>query len=65
MKDSKNLMDLKKQTVSSGKANSSAASNLEGGFKMYHLLIAAVVGLMLGAYIQLRFFKAQPLISQI
>lgn len=57
MKDSKNVLDLKHNAMSGTKANSGASTRSEGGFKLYHLLLTAVIGLMLGAYLQTTLFN--------
>ena len=57
MKDSKNVMDLKNNAMATG-LQGSPASAKEGGFKFFHLLLLAVLGIMLGAYVQLHVFKA-------
>jgi hypothetical protein len=57
MKDSKNLNDLKNTAMAGNQSNSGASSKKEGSFKLYHLILMAVMGMMLGAYLQTTMFK--------
>lgn len=41
----------------------SKSVSTEGGFKLYHLIIMAVMGMMIGAYLQTKFFNATPLVE--
>ena len=48
-KDNKSLLDKKDKAVNGSKSNS------DTGFKMPHLLIATILGILLGAYCQIHF----------
>jgi len=61
MKDSKHILDLKKSAVGSKSLTSSGSSKAKEGFKFYHLLIMAILGLILGAYLSLNFKKKEEL----
>jgi len=58
MKDSKNVMDLKKQAISGSKSSGGGSKSKEGGYKTYHILFMAVLGLALGAHIQMTYLNA-------
>lgn len=63
MKDSKNVMDLKNHAMAGSTMGGHASTTKEGTFKLYHLIIMAVLGLLLGAYLQKTMFtgvKAVP-----
>lgn len=60
MKDSKNVMDLKKDAIPGSKPSYTATKSKEGGFKLYHVIMMAVFGLLMGAYLQVTLFKPQP-----
>ena len=57
-KDNKSLMDKKDAAVNGSKP--------DNGFKMYHLLIATLLGILLGAYCQIHFLAGpkEPLVNQ-
>jgi len=59
MKDSKSILEMKKSALASSGTNTSSdgAVTKEGGFKLYHLLICFVLGLLLGAYAQVTLSK--------
>ena len=49
MKDSKSVMDLKKDSMP-GKTSTKAKPK-DGGFMLYHLIMIGVLGLLMGAYV--------------
>jgi len=61
MKDSKSVMDLAKQAMpsSSKPGTQSASKKQEGGFKLYHMLLMAVLGLIIGAYMSMTFINTK------
>ena len=54
MKDSAKMMDLKNQ---SAPKTAAVAKKKDPGFKLYHLILMSVFGLLLGAYLQVTFLK--------
>jgi hypothetical protein len=62
MKDSKNVMDLKNHAMASSTSGGQTATTKEGAFKLYHLIMMAVLGLLLGAYLQKTMFEASAAI---
>ena len=62
MKDSKNVMDMKKNAVHG--ARSSSFETKDSGYKLYHLLFMAIIGLMLGAYLQIHVLKERDLLAE-
>lgn len=57
MKDSNKILDLKKSAVGQKQLSGAGSAKSKEGFKFYHLLIVAILGLILGAYLSLNFKK--------
>jgi len=63
MKDSQSVLRLKEQalgTKGSPSSSGGAAIAKENGFKLYHLMIAAILGLLFGAYTQANVSSPSP-----
>lgn len=58
MRDSASVMDMKNNAMGAkGKNLNSSDASSSSGFKAHHLMIVGVMGLMVGAYIQLYYFN--------
>ena len=58
MKESKNYMNMKKNAM--GSKSSQGNSEVSSGYKFHHLMVVGVIGLLAGAYIQLKVLAAPP-----
>lgn len=55
MKDSKSMMDLKKESIPA-KPSGGASKQKKDEFKLYHLIMISVLGLLVGAFLQLKIY---------
>ena len=53
MKDSKSVLDMKNSAIGRPASTTSNAVVKDDSFKLYHLLICAILGVVVGAYAQL------------
>lgn len=56
MKDSKSMMDLKKESIPAKPAGG-AMKQKKDEFQLYHLIMIGVLGMLLGAFLQLKIYQ--------
>ena len=57
LKDSRSILEMKNSAVSSHSSGGSTPA-AEGGFKLYHLIIVAILGLIVGSFAQTNYLSA-------
>ena len=53
MRDSKNFIDMKNNAVGSKSSQSGSDLSSKSGYKLHHLMVVGVIGMLAGAYAQL------------
>lgn len=56
MKDSKNFQTMKNKAM--GSKSSQGNSEVSSGYGIHHLMMVAIIGMLVGAYLQLKFLNA-------
>lgn len=57
MKDSKNFMAMKSNAM--GSKSSQGNTEVSSGYKIHHLMMVAIIGMLAGAYLQLKVLTPQ------
>ena len=56
MKDSKNFQTMKSKAM--GSKSSQGNSEVSSGYGIHHLMMVAIIGMLVGAYLQLKFLTS-------